>query len=197
MTTTLYSRGPSPFARKARFAIQHLGLDVEVVEADDEDLLRSNNPLAKIPVLTLDDGRALFDSRVILEYLDHAGGGGKIIPADPDARFSALAQAALADGVLEAALLIVYEGRYRPDQEPYAPWIDFQRDKIARGLAAAEAAPPAAEPLTVGAIGLACALDYLDFRKPYDWRPTHPGLIGWLDGFNAAYPAFADSRPSD
>ncbi len=198
MPMKLLLRGPSPFGRKCTFAIAHLGLSdrIEAGEPDSEDHIRGLNPLAKVPALMRDDGDALFDSRVILEYLDHLAGGGKIIPTESSARFAALRDAALADGILEAALLVTYEGRYRPDQEPYAPWIDFQRGKIQRGLAAMADAPPAIDPLTVGGIGLACALEYMDFRKQYDWRPEFPALVAWLDDFNAAQPAFAESRPS-
>jgi len=92
---------------------------------------------------------------------------------------------------------VTYEGRYRPDQTPYEPWLDFQRGKVGRGLAAMADAPPAITPLTVGGIGLACALEYIDFREQYDWRPEFPALVAWLDDFNAAHPVFADSKPSD
>jgi glutathione S-transferase len=199
MTMKLLLRGPSPFGRKGTFAIAHLGLSdrVEIGVPDDEESLRKLNPLAKVPALIIEDGTALFDSRVILEYLDMLAGGDKIIPVETGARFGALREAALADGILEGALLVTYEGRYRPDQTPYQPWLDFQRGKVGRGLAAMADAPPAITPLTVGGIGLACALEYIDFRKQYDWRPEFPALVAWLDDFNAAHPVFADSKPSD
>jgi len=195
----LLLRGPSPFGRKGTFAIAHLGLSdrVEIGVPEDEESLRRLNPLAKVPALVIEDGTALFDSRVILEYLDMLAGGGRIIPAETGARFKALREAAMADGILEAALLVTYEGRYRPDQTPYEPWLDFQRGKVQRGLAAMADTPPAAEPLTVGGIGLACALEYIDFRKQYDWRPAFPALVAWLDAFNTTNPTFADSKPSD
>ncbi|MBT5648463.1 MAG: glutathione S-transferase family protein [Rhodospirillaceae bacterium] len=195
----LLLRGPSPFGRKGTFAIAHLGLSdrVDVGVPDDEESLRKLNPLAKVPALIIEDGTALFDSRVILEYLDMLAGGDKIIPVETGARFGALREAALADGILEGALLVTYEGRYRPDQTPYEPWLDFQRGKVGRGLAAMADAPPAITPLTVGGIGLACALEYIDFREQYDWRPEFPALVAWLDDFNAAHPVFADSKPSD
>ncbi len=197
MTMKLLSRGPSPFGRKGIFAIAHLDLSdlVGVGEPEGEDSLRVLNPLAKVPALIIEDGTALFDSRVIVEYLDTLAGGGKIIPAETGARFKALREAALADGIIEAALLVTYEGRYRPDQTPYEPWLDFQRGKIQRGMAAMADAPPAIAPLTVGGIGLAIALEYIDFREQYDWRPEFPALVTWLDDFNAAHPLFADSTP--
>lgn len=198
MTMKLLLRGPSPFGRKGTFAIRYLGLSdrIDIGVPDDEESLRLLNPLAKVPALIVEDGTALFDSRVILEYLDMLAGGGRIIPAETGPRFDALRYAAMADGILEAALLVTYEGRYRPDQTPYAPWLDFQRGKIGRGLAAMAAIPPAADPLTVGGIGLACALEYIDFREQYDWRPEFPALVAWLDGFNATHPTFAESKPS-
>lgn len=199
MTMKLLLRGPSPFGRKGTFAIAYLGLSnrVDVGVPDDEESLRKLNPLAKVPALIIEDGTALFDSRVILEYLDMLAGGDKIIPVETGARFGALREAALADGILEGALLVTYEGRYRPDQTPYEPWLDFQRGKVGRGLAAMADAPPAITPLTVGGIGLACALEYIDFREQYDWRPEFPALVAWLDDFNAAHPVFAGSKPSD
>jgi glutathione S-transferase len=199
---TLRTSGTSPYGRKVRLAAAVLGLTDEItIEAADtmnpEDSIRGQNPLGKIPALILDDGRVLYDSRVILEYLDTLAGGGRVIPTDVDARFQALTTAALADGVLDAGILIVYEGRYRPDLDPYQPWLDYQCGKIERALAALEAAPPAIEPVTVGAIGTACALGYLDFRKQVDWRLIYPGLIDWLDAFAATVPAFDETRPDD
>ena len=198
MKCTLISRRPSPFGRKVLFTLDHLGLSASVTfePADDQDRLRAINPLAKIPVLLLEDGQAIYDSRVILQYLDELAGPGRIIPIERIARFEALRQGALADGILEAALLIVYEGRYRPDQQPYEPWLSFQRGKIERALAALAATPPSISPVTVGAIGLACALEYLDFRKPCEWRDQNPGLANWLSEFNTTYPDFAESRPT-
>ena len=133
---------------------------------------------------------------MILEFFDHLAGGGKIIPVEATARFKSLRLAAMADGILEAALLITYEGRYRPDQDPYEPWLDFQRGKIQRSLTAISGGGPGIDPPMVDGIGLACALEYMDFREQYDWRPEFPVLISWLDDFNAANPTFAASRPS-
>jgi glutathione S-transferase len=196
----LRSANASPFARKVRIAADVLGL-IDKIEirnvntADPADPIVQQNPLGKLPVLVLDDGRAIYDSSVIVEYLDALAGGGKVIPAASDARFAALTLAALADGILEAAILIIYEGRYRPDQPPYQPWLDFQRGKIERALAAVAAKPPAQSAVTIGTIGLAAALGYLDFRKQVDWRAKYPVLIAWLDAFRAKVPAFDRTRP--
>ena len=199
MAMKLLLRGPSPFGRKCTFAIQHLELSdrVGVGSPESEDHIRGHNPLAKVPTLVREGEDALFDSRVILEYLDTLAGGDKIIPAEATTRFTALRQAALADGILEAALLITYEGRYRPDQTPYEPWLEFQRGKIARGLIALAGTPPIIENLTVGGIGLACALEYMDFRQQFGWRPEFPDLVTWLEDFNHDHPIFADTRPFD
>ncbi len=198
MRFTLRTAGPSPFGRKIRLAASLLGLadDIAIEPAntmDADDSVRRQNPLGKIPALILEDGRVLYDSRVIVEYLDMLAGGGGLIPEYSDARFDILTSAALADGIMDASILIAYESRYRPDQEPYGPWLDLQRGKIERGLAAMQAAPPSLAPVAVDAIGLACALGYLDFRKQVDWRAKFPGLISWLDEFAAAVPAFGQT----
>ena len=109
---------------------------------DPADPLRQQNPLGKVPVLLLDDGAALYDSPVILEYLDYRAGGGKIIPKDPQPRFAALRLQALADGIMDASILINYEARYRPAQNHEPKWLDLQAGKVARALAVLEAAPP-------------------------------------------------------
>ena len=186
----------SPFGRKARLAVGILGLGDKIkVESattqDASDPLRKQNPLGKVPVLVMDDGSALYDSPVILEYLDHLAGGGKIIPKDPEAKFAALRLQALADGILDASILVVYEGRYRPAEKHEQKWLDLQNGKIQRGLAALEAAPPGLDsPPNVGQITLACALGYRDFRFPGTWRNEHPKLAAWLESFAARVPAF-------
>jgi len=196
MAMILRSTLTSPFGRKVRMAIHHLGLEdrFEIVPAntgDPEDSLRRQNPLGKMPALILDDGTVLFDSRVILEYIDARAGGGRLIPANGPARYRALTLAALADGIIDAALLITYEARFRPEGERSAVFVAHQRDKIVRALDRLEADPPAIEPLTVGAIGLASAFGYLDWRKALDWRANYPALVAWHARFAAATPAFA------
>lgn len=186
----------SPFVRKCRIAAAVLGLEVELEDCntmDPNDSISAQNPLAKIPALILDDGDVLFDSPVIIAYLDHLA-GNKLIPSEPKARFAALKLEALADGLADAALLQVYEGRYRPEEMKVQKWLDMQAAKVARALAVLEAQPPAG-PITNGHIALACALGYLDLRFSGIWREYHPKLVAWLDAFAAAVPAFAETRP--
>ena len=191
----------SPFGRKARIAVSVLGLDdkVKVEPASTQDAadpISKQNPLGKVPVLILDDGGTLFDSPVILEYLDMLAGGGKIIPRDTKARFAALRLEALADGILDASILIVYEGRYRAPEMAVQKWLDLQAGKVARGLAALEAAPPDLDlPPNVGQITLACALGYRDFRFQGGWRKDYTRLVGWLDNFAQRVPSFAATVP--
>jgi glutathione S-transferase len=198
----LRSTPSSPFARKVRLAAAILGLDrrIEVTKVDTSDpadTLRQQNPLGKIPTLVIEDGSALYDSRVILDYLDHLAGGGRIIPVEPTARFAALRLEALADGILDASILQVYEARWRDPSRHDAKWLAYQADKVARGLAALEAAPP---PLTappcVGQIALACALGYQDFRFAGAWRAGHPKLKAFLEAFAAANPGYAATAPA-
>ena len=190
----------SPFARKVRIAASLLGLAerIDMREADlnnADDSIRVQNPLGKIPALIAEDGTAYYDSRVILEYLDHLAGGGRIVPREAEARFAALRLQALCDGILDASLLIVYEGRYRPADKLVQSWVDRQADKVARGMAALEAAPPALTPVPdVGQITLACLLGYRDLRFGGTWRKDHPRLLDWHDRFAALVPAFAETK---
>jgi glutathione S-transferase len=198
---TLRTGFGSPFGRKARIAVSVLGLDGKVKidpasTQDAADPIAKQNPLGKVPVLILDDGSTLFDSPVILEYLDTMAGGGKILAKDTKPRFDALRLEALADGILDASILIVYEGRYRPAEMVVQKWLDRQAEKVTRGLAALEAAPPGLDaPPNVGQITLACALGYRDFRFKGTWRNDHPKLTAWLDTFAARVPAFAATTP--
>jgi glutathione S-transferase len=199
MAYTLRSAPASPFARKVRIGAHVTGLIDDIAlesgPSGEDDVIYKQNPLGKIPVLVIEDGTAIYDSRVIMEYLDTVTTPGSLIPTEPDKRLDALRLQSQADGILDAALLVIYEGRYRPDQEPYEPWLDFQRGKIERSLDVLAADPPPIEPITVGTITLACALGYLDFRKQVDWRARVPALIPWLDAFAAACPGYDETRP--
>jgi glutathione S-transferase len=196
----LRSSPPSPFGRKVKLALGILGLenDVTIEKADPTDpadTLRQQNPIGKIPALIIEDGTVLYDSPVILEYLDHRAGDGKIVPHEPNARFAALTLQGLCDGILDACILLVYEGRWRPPEMAVQKWIDHQRGKVERAMSALEAAPPALGAMpNVGQITLACALGYGDLRFEGKWRKDHPRLVKWLDEFAARVPAFEKTR---
>lgn len=195
----LRSAPTSPFGRKVKITASLLGLkeQIEIVNADTMDpseALRQQNPLGKIPTLVLEDGSTLFDSRVIVEYLDMLAGGGKIIPRGKS-RFEALRLQALADGLCDAALLIVYEGRYRTPEMRVQSWVDNQQGKVDRALAVLNAKPPRLpKKLTIGHVALAAALGYLDLRQEGKWRKKNKKLVRWLDRFAERVPAFEETR---
>lgn len=195
----LRSSPPSPFGRKVKLAMAILSLKdrIEIEDAntaDPSDSLRSQNPLGKIPALILENGDVLYDSAVILEYLDFVAGGDRLFPAG-EARFAVLRNQTLADGIMEAAILRVYEKRFKEPKYRDPAWDAYQAAKMARGLAYFEAnvpaAPATAADIDAGTLTLACALGYLDIRFAGDWRTGHPKLVAWLEAFEAAVPAFA------
>jgi glutathione S-transferase len=195
----LRSSPASPFGRKVKISAHLLGLTdrIQVTVADtmdSSDTLRLQNPLGKIPTLILENGEALYDSRVIVEYLDDLAGGGKIVPIGW-ARFEALRLQALADGIMDAALLQVYEARWRPADRREPRWIEHQSGKLERSLEHAEthhSVPPSDD--HIGHVALACALGYLDLRMEGAWRMRYPKLVAWLAEFERRVPAFEKTR---
>lgn len=186
----------SPFARKVRVVAHETGqfgslelLDTTVLPTQINQQVLEVNPLGKIPVLVTDDGQSLFDSRVICEYLDSLHAGQHLIPTGAR-RWPVLRVSALADGVLDAALLVRYETVIRPDALRWNDWLDGQWAKVERGLDELESLTSAfGAPLDLGQISVGCALGYLDFRFPdRGWRDGHPGL----EAFQAAF----SQRPS-
>lgn len=189
----------SPFGRKVRIAMDVLGLsdriDVQAADTlDESDTLRLQNPLGKIPCLVLEDGEVLYDSRVIIEFLDSWSGQNKLIPEAIDDRARLLTSATLADGIADAALLMVYEGRFRQANQISEIWLGHQRGKIVRAMTAMTERLPDPAKTDVVSISLACALSYLDWRKPVRWRADYPALVSWLDAFSAAEPAFGKTE---
>ncbi|ETX13368.1 hypothetical protein OCH239_10635 [Roseivivax halodurans JCM 10272] len=187
----------SPFGRKVRIAAKVLGLDAQLRLSpadtrDPDDPLRRQNPLGKMPCLLI-DGEAFYDSGVILDLLDLLAGGGRLLPPPSDSlpRLRALTRARLADGITEAALLMIYEHRFRAPEQVSEIWLEHLRGKVLRGLDAFEQVPPDPARACLVSIGLACALGYLDWRRPVDWRCTNPALADWLARFAAAVPAFS------
>ncbi len=183
----------SPYVRKVMVTAHELGLagriellSTAVSPVETNATLAAENPLMKIPALVTDDGQVLFDSPVICEYLDSLAGGG-MFPASGKARWTALCQQALGDGILDALILCRYEIAARPEEKRHAAWTDGQMKKAHQGLAALEAEDLSGR--TIGAITAACTLGYLDFRFPNDgWRTRHPKLAEWYKA--------AEARPS-
>jgi glutathione S-transferase len=191
----LRSTATSPYGRKVRMAAEVLGFasrierrDADTMDPDDS--LRLQNPLGKMPCLLIGDS-AFYDSRVILELLDAAAGGGRLIPSGGIERYRCLTMASLADGVTDAALLIVYETRFRKPGSESERWLSHQSCKIERALGVLSVAPPDPTRADVASIALAAALGYLDWRQPVEWRVSHPELVQWLEQFASAHEAFA------
>ncbi|MBV1705765.1 MAG: glutathione S-transferase family protein [Hyphomicrobiales bacterium] len=194
----LRSSPPSPFARKVILAAAVAGLSdaftLVVADTNDEhDSLRQQNPLGKIPCLILDDGTALYDSRVIVEWLDMQAGGNVLIPHAPAERLRVLTFQALCDGLMDAAVVTRYEFVMREESIRSARWLAHQAGKIERALAVMAKQVPVGRH-DIGAVALACALGYLDLRFEGRWRAQYPGLVAWLDRFAAEVPAFEATR---
>ena len=191
-----YSLG-SPFGRKAAMAAHALGLAGIITmidhDADKSNEVRHINPLHKIPMLIAQDGTPVFDSPVILEYLDEIAGGDRIIPAEGIERYKTLTRLALADGIAEAEVLIHYEDRWREPDQKSPRWIAHQHSKIERALAYFENALP--ESFDAAAMGLYCALTFLGQRKDWDWRAHAPKLAAWYEATKIREPSVAATEP--
>ena len=187
----LFHSPNSPYARKCMVLLHETGLldQVTLIAAtgtpvDTGSMPLAQNPLGKIPALERGDGPALYDSRVICRYLDSLSDSG-LYPAAPRL-WDTLTVEATGDGITDAAILMVYESRLRPEDKRYAPWVEGQWAKIDRALDALEShwmdhltgAPD------MGQISVACALGYLDFRHGLRaWRQGRPHLAAWFDTF--------------
>ena len=200
----LYHSPASPFVRKALVAAHETGLadrieivPVALTPVASNAELDEENPLGKIPALILEDGTALFDSPVICEYLDTRHDGPRLFPAGGPERWTALRRQALADGLLDAAILCRYETFLRPAERQWADWVDGQRAKFRRALDALEGeADSFGDAVDIGTIAAGCAADYLDFRALDDgWRDTRPRLARWLEGF-VERPSMQATRPA-
>jgi glutathione S-transferase len=193
----LYSTQTSPFGRKAKVAAFSHGLRdrIRIVPADpwsEEDVLRKVNPLGKMPVLVNENGMVIYDSGVILDYFDGLLDEPRLFPKARNVETRVTH--ALANGLIEAALLITYERQRRPQDFTYSPWIEHQLGKLVRGLTIVSDAAPDHRTVDAGAITLACALGYLDWRKQIDWRTRFPSLVRWLDAFRESCPAFDETK---
>ena len=188
----------SPYVRKVNACAIARGIDGQIerwkVGTTDPALLEFN-PLSKVPTLMLDDGTVLYDSPVICEYLDSVGSAPKLFPAPGPARWKALTQEALGDGILDAT-----QPRRReltlPQDDGRKAYIELQRGKVSRSLALLEKeAGSLGDLTTIGEITIGCALGYLDFRYANEpWRPGHPKLEAWYAKVEKL-PPLADTVP--
>jgi glutathione S-transferase len=196
----------SPYVRKVRIVMAEKKLDYEFVLEDvwsAETSISQSNPLGKVPCLVMEGGEALFDSRVIVEYLDTLSPVGKLIPAVGRERAEVKTWEALADGVLDAAVLARLEANWvgRKKAERSQAWIDRQLSKINASLKAmsqglGEKPFCAGIYLSLADISVGCALGYLDFRFPQiDWRTPHPNLAKLHEKLMTR-PSFIDSKPA-
>jgi glutathione S-transferase len=183
----------SPFVRKVMIVLHETDqadrVTLErtpVAMSAPNDTVMKTNPLNKIPTLVLGDGRALFDSRVICEYLDRQHTGPRLFPADPDAYFQALTWQALGDGLLDVLLIWRnwHQDRGLPFNDATDPYLAAFAHKVHTTLDVLDAAATelAGTGLTIGHVAIGCALGHLDFRWPrIDWRAGRPRATAWFD----------------
>jgi glutathione S-transferase len=192
----------SPYARKVRIALAEKKIDCELVEASPwvkDSIVPAHNPLGKVPVLILDDGTALYDSRVIVEYLDTVSPVSRLIPEPSRQRIAVKRWEALADGICDAAVAIVREAA-RPARQQSSEAMGRHREKIERGIVdmATELADKPwcnGEAHSLADIATGCALGYLDLRHPtVAWRSEHANLVALFDKLSKR-PSYSDTAP--
>lgn len=192
----------SPYARKVRIALAEKKIEYNLVEESpwsSGTTLPSYNPLGKVPVLVLDDGTTLFDSRVIVEYLDTVSPVSRLIPEPNRQRIGVRRWEALADGICDAVVAIVLETK-RPKKQQDEDWLKRQRRKVDLGLQelARELGDKAwcnGEGYSLADIATGCALDYLDLRQPaIDWRGSYPNLAKLAEKLAKRH-SFAETAP--
>lgn len=189
----LYHSPASPYVRKVMVLAHETGLldrikvaTVTTTPMAPDSGVKAANPVQKIPALVTDDGMTLFDSPVICEYLDSLNTGTKMFP-EGRARWQALRLQAAGDGMLDAALLVVYEGRFREEAMRNQAWTDAQLSKVAGALDAFEAeAHGFGDRADIGTITVGCGLGYVDFRLGHlNWRDGRSKLAAWYERFSA------------
>ncbi|QGZ60615.1 glutathione S-transferase C-terminal domain-containing protein [Paraburkholderia acidisoli] len=193
----------SPYVRKARITLAEKKIDYKLVLENvwaAETAIHDFNPIGKVPCLVMEDGEAVFDSRVICEYVDMLSPVGKLIPPAGRERIEVRCWEALADGMLDAAVLIRAEGTQRTPEQRCEAWVERQQRKIAEGLTAMAkglAGNPwcAGNRYTLADISVGCSLGYLDFRMPeLNWREPHPNLARHFEKLSQR-PSFIDTVP--
>lgn len=198
MHKLLYSPA-SPYSAKVRMVAHQAGIEIELVKVDtnaEPNLLIENNPLGKIPVLVLENGDGVFDSRAITQYLARVS-KNKVFPRSAVKRLEAERLEALADGLCDALLAHVYERRARPEDKVHQPWLDKQWKKVERALDHLnEDAPTLTKNPTVGLIALRAALGYLDLRfADTKWEKGRGKLKNWRSRFDKRCPDLIDHLP--
>jgi glutathione S-transferase len=196
----LYGHATSPYVRKVRIALREKNIRFEWIQESPHDAgnrIAALNPLGKVPVLETDDGRVLFDSALLIEYIDTLT-PERLIPAAESERLRASLWNTLGIGMVDATVARLLEDR-RPAAERSRDFIVRQEDKIARALAWADKADRGdaylvAEHFSIADLGLGVALEYIDFRYPHDWRGKHPRLARWLAGISTRG-SFAETVP--
>jgi glutathione S-transferase len=175
----------SPYVRKVRIVLAEKKIEADFVLENvwaPETTIAQMNPLGKIPCLVMDDGSAVFDSRVIVEYVDTLSPVGKLIPADGRERAAVKTWEALADGILDAGILARLEATWRPAEQQSPAWIKRQMSKIDAALSSmsiglGESNYCHSNQFSLADVAVGCALGYLDFRFPsLEWRAPHPNL---------------------
>lgn len=198
----LYHSPASPYVRKVMVLAHETGLldrlelaTIATTPMQPDPGVAAANPVRKIPALVTDDGMTLFDSPVICEYLDSLNTGARMFP-DGKPRWQALRLQAAADGMLDAALLVVYEGRFREEAMRNQAWTDAQLSKVAGALDAFEVeADGFGDRVDIGTITVGCGLGYIDFRLGHlNWRDSRPKLAAWFEKFSAR-PSMQTTRP--
>jgi glutathione S-transferase len=194
----LHYSTPSPFATKVRYAAKLVNIPLELVLTDTKALNDSyyeKNPLGKIPLLITDDEQAIFDSRAITRYIDRLS-NGKLYPKDEQALIQAETFEALCDGLSEAALAVVYEERFRPEEKQFQPWVDRQKEKVSRTLShLAKRTPSFVNGLNITHISLGTSLGYLNLRFGSTWSEGHDILNQWMDEFSHQMPDYEIIKP--
>ena len=182
----LYGSLTSPYVRKVRVLLIEKNIPCELVVCDPhqtDSIVQAHNPLGKVPVLERDDGSNLFDSPVIMEYLD-SHSGDPLIPAAGESRWRVLRWQALADGIVDAVVARLLETR-RPSERQSTEAMALQEGKVARALAFADENCGGETylvdgRLTLADLALGVALAYMDFRYPHDWHGKHRRLASWF-----------------
>lgn len=197
MSKILYAPA-SPFSSKVRMSAAYVGYPAESVAVDtgqEPDLLVNANPLGKIPVLVLEDGTGIFDSRAITQWLNRESRGA-LFPRNPARRTEAERLEALADGICDSLIAQVYERRKRPEEKVHQPWLELHERKVGRALDLLESSlPRIPKKIHAGHIALRAMLGYMELRFPGQWEKGRKKLTRWPRQFDQKFPELQEFLP--